>query len=178
MTMNTRSNFHATNILAPTLPLASQRFRKCSSLFIAQCLYTHQPLIISALATSSQPLLKAVCISDGHNEQPRLLHGDMLIHTGDRTGNATYVELQQQLDWLNALLHKHKVMIAGNHDLLLDQAFYMHNPRQTGPENDAMRRKALDWGSITYLDDSFATLEVRERWLRCYGSPATPQYGN
>ena len=122
-----------------------------------------------------------VCISDTHNEQPRALpDGDILVHAGDMTVNGTFSELQAQLNWMNGLPHTHKMVIAGNHDLLLDQTFYQRYPNQrlAGPHNDEKKLNELSWGNITYLNRSSATLDVRGRSIRVYGSPMTQQYGN
>ncbi|KAK4966149.1 hypothetical protein LTR42_011309 [Elasticomyces elasticus] len=96
--------------------------------------------------------ITVVCISDTHNTTPALPAGDILIHAGDLTQGGTKKELQAALDWLNAQPHEYKVVIAGNHELLLDR-------RKTPKEGKA--RKALRWGSIFYLNDSCTTLKFR-----------------
>jgi hypothetical protein len=48
------------------------------------------------------------------------------------------------LAWLRAQPHKHKIVIAGNHDQLLD-------PERDRGTGDSSARTALAWGDIIYL---------------------------
>ncbi|KAL4863882.1 Metallo-dependent phosphatase-like protein [Aspergillus spectabilis] len=68
------------------------------------------------------PQIRIICISDTHIKTPSLPSGHLLIHSGDLTVNVTFDELQAQLQWLMSQPHAHKIVIAGNHDLLLDSA--------------------------------------------------------
>lgn len=107
--------------------------------------------------------VKIVCISDTHNYKPELPPGDVLLHAGDLTDGGTYRELQAQLDWLNTLPHKHKVVIGGNHDGLLDTDFVEAHPEKEQGSHDKVpgRTKAdLEWGDVVYLQNSAATLSV------------------
>ncbi|KAK4913890.1 hypothetical protein LTR49_017816 [Elasticomyces elasticus] len=111
-----------------------------------------------------------VCISDTHNTTPTLPSGDILIHAGDLTQGGTKEELQAALDWMNAQPHEYKVVIAGNHELLLDH-------RKTPDEQTA--RDALRWGSIIYLNESCTTMKFQGgRTLKVYGNPWTRRHGN
>jgi len=62
-----------------------------------------------------------VLMSDTHNRHDRLTvpEGDIVIHAGDATWGGTYRELKPFAGWFSGLPHKHKVMVAGNHDDLL-----------------------------------------------------------
>ncbi|KAF4552083.1 putative calcineurin-like phosphoesterase 1 [Elsinoe fawcettii] len=124
------------------------------------------------LVTEHQAPLSIVCISDTHNGQLELPAGDLLIHAGDLTQKGTTEELQAQLDWINGQTHQHKVVIAGNHDMILDPV------RLPGPDNDS-RRKQLRWGDIHYLQDASVVLRFKGgRALALYGSPWTRKHGN
>ncbi|KAL8657203.1 MAG: hypothetical protein Q9226_002143 [Calogaya cf. arnoldii] len=133
--------------------------------------------------------ISVVCISDTHGTQPPIPPGDLLLHAGDLTQWGTFSEIQAQLTWLSAQPHTHKVVIAGNHDLLLDIDF-----RTTHPErwNDALRaaqpneeevveehrtEKDLHWGGVVYLQNTSTTLTFGDRTITIYGSPLTPQHG-
>ncbi|KAH9240051.1 hypothetical protein K456DRAFT_1745983 [Colletotrichum gloeosporioides 23] len=90
-----------------------------------------------------------VCISDTHNTRPRLPPGDILVHAGDLTVSGTRAELKETVDWIKAQEHRFKVVVAGNHDLCLDERL-----REGEEEGE------VDWGYVVYLDCSSATLKV------------------
>lgn len=125
--------------------------------------------------------IKVVCISDTHCLNPEVPGGDLLLHAGDMTNNGSFDEIQALLNWLNTLPHKHKVVIAGNHDDLLDTAFVEARPdSKLGPhdETPGRTRAHLDWGDILYLENSAATVTFEsaggKRTLKVFGSPLTP----
>lgn len=105
--------------------------------------------------------LRLVCLSDTHGLHRRVEvpDGDILIHAGDMTvfGRPPADSLALLADvnaWLGGLPHSHKVVIAGNHDVVFER------------EPDAAR------GLLTnahYLQNSGITLEG----LRFWGSPAS-----
>ena len=49
--------------------------------------------------------------------------GDILIHAGDFTRCGNLQEVREFNTWLGTLPHKHKIVIAGNHELSFDQEF-------------------------------------------------------
>ena len=69
---------------------------------------------------------RLVCISDTHSHHDfPLPDGDILIHAGDLTRRGSGVELENVLSWLKLLTKfRWKIIIAGNHDVTLDQTFY------------------------------------------------------
>jgi hypothetical protein len=121
--------------------------------------------------------VRVVCVSDTHNSQPTLPDGHLLIHAGDLSQYGTFNEVQSQLDWLNAQPHEHKIVIAGNHDLILDEEFVKAHPDRE-LDKPSKTREDLDWGSIHYLQDSLCTMVVGERKFTVYGGPWTPRCGN
>jgi predicted phosphodiesterase len=137
-------------------------------------LYAHQHP--ASPPTPSPNPIDPVCIADTHSQQPNLPHsGDILINAGDLTNNGTFEESQSQLTWLNTLPHPHKIVIAGNHDLLLDKTFHAVHKI---PELKASEVSGLYWGFIRYLEHSLTTVNVKARSVRIYGAPHTPKYGN
>ncbi len=109
-------------------------------------------------------------MSDTHNSQPKVPYGDLLVHAGDLTQGGTAREMQTALDWLNGLPHTHKVVIAGNHDMLLDTSKYLEHVGGS---------RSLRWGSINYLEDTSVKLRFPGgRNLNVYGSPHTRKHGN
>lgn len=141
--------------------------------------------IVDATQTRSGPvssLIKLVCIADTHNSQPELPHGDILLHAGDLSQYGTFDEIQAQLQWLNSHPHKHKIIIAGNHDLLLDSAFVQSHPDRELDRHSGKRHADLDWGDVHYLQHGSVSIEVGTatsiRTVRVFGSPWTPRMGS
>lgn len=103
-----------------------------------------------------------VLISDTHLAHERgdfdVPEGDILIHAGDATNRGTIEEVLRFRAWFEALPHRHKVFVAGNHDW-----FFQSRPEEA--------RQALG-RSIHYLCDSEITLEG----VRIYGSPWQPEF--
>lgn len=118
-----------------------------------------------------------VCISDTHGTTPGLPEGDILFHCGDLSHHGTFDEIQTQLDWLNTQSHAHKVVIAGNHDLILDDSFVKSHPNRT-LDQLGRSRQDLRWGDVKYLQDSTCSIECRDRILRVFGSPHVPYCGD
>lgn len=84
--------------------------------------------------------------------------GDVLVHTGDFTSEGTLEDYIDVFDWLDALPHEHKVLVAGNHDSL-----FQHFAK--------LIRKRIP-KTVTYLEDSGTTIDGLKFW----GSPWTPGY--
>jgi predicted phosphohydrolase len=105
--------------------------------------------------------MRIVCLSDTHNLHGKIdvPAGDILLHAGDFSMMGRPNEIAAFDAWLATLPHKHKVIIAGNHDW-----GFQLKPR----EARAMIRHA------TYLEDSEATVEG----LRIWGSPWQPDFGD
>lgn len=73
----------------------------------------------------------------------------MVVHAGDFTQSGSFQELQAALTWLRAQTHPTKIVIAGNHELLLNSAW-----REPSGKAPAMSERAkLDCGDIIYLEN-------------------------
>ncbi|WP_028521930.1 metallophosphatase domain-containing protein [Runella limosa] len=103
--------------------------------------------------------MKIVCISDTHNlhRATAVPDGDILIHAGDITVAGDAREVADFNTWLGTLPHKHKVVVAGNHDFCF--------------ENSPQKTKAL-LTNAHYLQDSGVEIEGLFIW----GSPVSPHY--
>ncbi|KAL2137827.1 hypothetical protein VTI28DRAFT_8166 [Corynascus sepedonium] len=134
--------------------------------------------------------VRVVCISDTHNKQPVLPPGDILIHAGDLTENRSFDDIQAGITWLSSQPHRFKIFVAGNHDVLLDEAFLQKYPERRYGQSKT--KADLNWGNVIYLEDSHITLDVpiqpvrqqqqssltpATRKITVFGSPWTPQYG-
>lgn len=144
---------------------------------IASYILTLRPQTPIPAPQEQESSIRIICISDTHTTQPSLPAGDILLHSGDLTTHGTFSELQAQLSWLNSQPHAHKLVIAGNHDSLLDAESVRTHPWHHLDEPG--RAKAdLDWGDVIYLESSSAELTVRERKVKVFGSPLVPRCGN
>jgi Icc-related predicted phosphoesterase len=103
--------------------------------------------------------MRLVILSDTHSCHRRLAipEGDLLIHAGDMTNTGSWQELQDFNEWLGTLPHKHKIVIAGNHDFCW--------------ERDVDQAKAILTNGI-YLEDSRITIEDINIW----GTPWQPEF--
>ena len=67
--------------------------------------------------------IRIVCISDTHSsvEMARppfeVPNGDILIHAGDFTEHGKIGNVEGFDRWLGSLPHKHKIVVAGNHEV-------------------------------------------------------------
>lgn len=103
--------------------------------------------------------MKLVIISDTHTQQPELPDGDVLIHCGDLTFRGESQESRMALNWLNLQPHKHKLVIAGNHEL--------------GWEREERRKYILsDFKNIIYLHNS----GIKIKNIHFWGSPYQPHF--
>lgn len=104
-------------------------------------------------------LTRIVCISDTHtlHDQVSIPDGDILIHAGDLTNRGSFQDVVDFNNWLGQLPHRHKIIIAGNHDFCFER-----NPQ----ESQALVTNA------TYLQDSNITIGG----LKIYGSPWQPWF--
>lgn len=105
--------------------------------------------------------MKIVFISDTHGRHDKLgalPDGDVLVHAGDCTNIGEIGELAVFAKWFESQPHKHKILIAGNHDWGFQYA--MEND-----EEDWIREKLFP--TSNYLRDSSVNIEGRN----FYGTP-------
>ncbi|KAG5928086.1 hypothetical protein E4U42_001290, partial [Claviceps africana] len=149
-----------------------QEFVGGPCLFLAKWLYGYA----SRRRVPTQPLIdpiSVVCVSDTHNSQPSVPDGDVFIHAGDLTQSGSQGELEAALSWIRSLPHQHKIVVAGNHDLLLDPTCDGSSGRTEA------QRQELDWSGIVYLQNELRTLSFSNgRRVTVYGSPLSPKHGN
>ena len=106
--------------------------------------------------------MKIVCISDSHGKHKKIKNipsGDVLIHAGDMTSEGEIETIGSFNKWLGELPHRHKIVIAGNHDWSFDNG------------QRFLAREMIT--NATYLEDSEITIDG----VKFYGSPWTPEYG-
>lgn len=110
------------------------------------------------LIMSERAQLQIVCISDTHgfHREMTLPRGDIFIHAGDFLTDDRQLEMLADFnDWLGGLPYRHRIVVAGNHDLL-----FASHPSKA--------RRLLT--NALYLENSGFTVEG----LRFWGCPVTP----
>jgi predicted phosphodiesterase len=103
--------------------------------------------------------MRIVLISDTHglHRKVEVPGGELLIHAGDFTLDSKPPSVVSDFNaWLGSLPHRHKVVIPGNHEFILEE------PRNRGAITNAI-----------LLVDTGVEIEG----LRIWGSPVTPLYG-
>ena len=103
--------------------------------------------------------MRIVCLSDTHDLHAEIVvpDGDLLIHAGDVSQGGQPEEIRAFADWFAALPHRHKVLIAGNHDFLF--------------ERESEHARTLVTNAV-YLCDEAVEIEG----LRIWGSPWQPWF--
>lgn len=105
----------------------------------------------------------------------RVPRGDVFLHCGDFTNKGSLADVEAFARWVRALPHPEKVVIAGNHDLLLDPAW--PKPGKWGrPQSATDRERALAAlrEACVYLDES--AYVTRRGGHRLFGSPWSPTF--
>lgn len=106
--------------------------------------------------------MRIVAISDTHGlhrQMGKLPDGDVLIHAGDCLKYGTLQETSDFNEWLGDQPHKHKVVIAGNHDWAFER---------TPDQATSLMTNAI------YLQGSGMVLDGINFW----GGPWQPEFNN
>jgi len=125
--------------------------------------------------------IKIVCMSDTHSTihsaDFEIPDGDIFIHAGDFTRYGLISELEEFNTWLGDLPHPHKLVIAGNHELCLDEDTleeaqdYMD---QVGEMSTCSGEVKALLTNCTYLEDQAVDI----LGIRIYGSPWQPLFSH
>jgi Icc-related predicted phosphoesterase len=122
--------------------------------------------------------MKVVHISDTHGYHDRLIipECDVLIHSGDIGGRTGIFDLTQFLIWFEKQRAKVKILVPGNHDIILDKKGVQNGQDSITRMLHAQgHRDALELISkydIKYLCDS----EFIYEGVKFYGSPYSPSF--
>jgi predicted phosphodiesterase len=108
--------------------------------------------------------MRLVIASDTHglHDAVSVPDGDVFIHAGDLTKFGELAEISDFGKWIRGLPHRHKIVIAGNHDRGFEER-----------PADAQKLLGAEDG-ITYLQDSGVVIDGIKFW----GSPWQPEFLN
>jgi Icc-related predicted phosphoesterase len=108
--------------------------------------------------------MRIVAVADTHlfhDPRYRVPDGDVFVHAGDLCRRGDLDELAVAARWIAALPHRHKVIVAGNHDWAFAR-----------PDQAESARRLL--GDAAYLEDSGVELDG----VRFWGSPWQPAFND
>ncbi|KAN0128493.1 Metallo-dependent phosphatase [Lactarius tabidus] len=124
-----------------------------------------------------------VCISDTHSKKFPVPAGDVLIHAGDLSSWGGVKQLKVTVDWLLSLPHPAKIVIAGNHDLCLDegsvnsrQLYSSVSKEDVAKACSMLRSRAARAAGLHYLEHESMELKTGDKVWKIYGSPAAPRF--
>jgi 3',5'-cyclic AMP phosphodiesterase CpdA len=105
--------------------------------------------------------VRVVAVADTHlfHDQLVVPDGDVFVHAGDLCRGGTLDELAAAAAWIEAQPHRHKIVVAGNHDWV-----FVHDPT---------RARAL-FPTANYLEDAGCELDG----VRFWGSPWQPAFND
>jgi predicted phosphohydrolase len=106
--------------------------------------------------------MRLVAVADTHlfHNELSIPDGDVFIHAGDMCRAGDLTELAEAAQWIQSLPHRHKIVVAGNHDWAFAKT----------PE----AARALFSSDVLYLQDS----AVQIAGLTFWGSPWQPAYND
>lgn len=138
--------------------------------------------VVPSNAESKKPpgTLRVVCISDTHGmigRMPSIPDGDVLVHAGDFTSTGMKGQVKEFASQLASMPHRHKIVIAGNHDLTFEPDTYPKTRQTIGfhaKDQDCAECIQMVSDVCHYLQDSAVTIEG----VKFYGSPWSPSFYN
>ena len=104
--------------------------------------------------------MRIVCLSDTHGRHKKVKDipdGDVLVFAGDVTPRGEIGNLGNFNKWVGKFPHKHKILVAGNHDWCFER-------------ENLLAREMMS--NVTYLEDS----EIVIDGIKFYGSPWQPEF--
>lgn len=108
---------------------------------------------------------------DLHHKYQEIPKGDIFIHSGDWSCDGGLDEVERFIEFLERVPCKEKIVIAGNHDTIMDGVFYeerwnfYHNEKLNYRQlQNRLRQKCI------YLEETYTFING----LKIYGSPYTP----
>ncbi|KAJ7322972.1 Metallo-dependent phosphatase-like protein [Mycena albidolilacea] len=165
-----------------------RRTRITSPTSIVQLEYPPQAPLPKPPSTATSNWTRFVLLSDTHSRVFPVPDGDVLLHSGDLTRHGTPRDLRRTMEWLYALPHPVKIIIAGNRDWALDREWYDANWMHTGhngkespdPIAELLTGPRAVAANVVYLRDQEYKFRARPggREWSVFGSPLSPNFGD
>ena len=119
-------------------------------------------------AYTSAPKVRFVCLSDTHMRHRDIAvpAGDVLVHTGDFTNHGSLEEVREFAAWFAAQPHPLKIVVPGNHDMIMDAAYWADYWSDWSGTGDAHADALLEFGSRgvrVLIDASLEIIVTRRR---------------
>lgn len=107
--------------------------------------------------------MRIVAVADTHcfqDDLGEIPEGDVFVHAGDMLRRGSLDELVAVASWIRALPHRHKIVVAGNHDVCFQR----------------QRARALELlgPEVHYLEDALVELDG----VRFWGAPWQPEFND
>jgi predicted phosphodiesterase len=155
--------------------------------------------VVRVVAQSDTHAKLEVRINDGTGKWPVVPDGDVYIHSGDFSMTGARNDLTRFADWVRALPHAEKIIVAGNHDTTLDTVYYARSGAKRfhckpigAPAEEFSREARLafcgraemggspegsqDKLGYVYLEDNECVTVAGG--LRVWGSPWSPEFND
>jgi Icc-related predicted phosphoesterase len=119
--------------------------------------------------------MKITAISDLHGDRPKLNGGDLLIIAGDLTARDTEDEYYQFNSWMCNQEYNKKIVIAGNHDMLIQKDSFQY--LEGYPAFDYLQDSGIEieYKQIVEEDHKFkgSISYIVKKKLKIWGTPWT-----
>lgn len=136
-------------------------------------------------------MCRIVCVSDTHDTHRAMKYSlndflvpnkmNILIHAGDVSNIGEQPDVTRFVSWFMSIRgFDNKIFIAGNHDFAFERINEPHHQGDFDWLKHLINEENLSQSDVTYLEDSFITIESPEfsRPIKIYGSPWQPEFYN
>ena len=116
--------------------------------------------------------LRVVCLSDTHGANLDGLDipdGDILIHAGDFSQTGELEHAQKLNELFGTLPHRHKIVIAGNHDITFHKGWYEKNFTRYHSKMKSVNMARESFTNAEYLEEDEIVIEG----YKIFGSPVS-----
>ncbi|KAI9721383.1 MAG: hypothetical protein M1828_005132 [Chrysothrix sp. TS-e1954] len=135
--------------------------------------------------TSNSVSTRLLILSDTHDFDitsfSKLPPVDVVLHCGDLTENGDLASLKTALTALGSIKAELKLVIAGNHDVVLDRGFFTAQGGRVEEYDEAIafcKSTTLREQNVHYLEEGYHEFTLNSgAHLRIWATPHTPEYG-